>query len=74
MVPPVALQVTAVLAAPVTVAVNCQAPPVNRVTLSGTIVTATMGAAMVMAADADLEGSCTLVAITVKEPVLDPAV
>ena len=75
MVPPVADHVTAILAVPVTVAVNCCVPPVNRVIVEGDTLTDTAGAELiVMAAVADLVGSCTLVAFTWNEPVVAPAV
>ncbi len=63
MVPPVALQVTAVLLVPVTVAVNCWVPPVLSEAEVGAILTATE--VTVMVEEADLVGSATLVAVTV---------
>ena len=73
-VPPVAVQVTAVLAALVTVAANCCVPPVKTVAAGGEMLTPTAAAAViVMFAEALLVGSCTLVAVTVKEPVVEPA-
>ena len=66
MVPPVADQATAVLLEPVTVAVNCWVPLVSMEAEVGEIVTETTGGALtVMAADADLVLSATLVAFTV---------
>ena len=74
-VPPVALHVTAVFGLPVTVAVNCCAPPGCRVTLAGETVTVTAGAAcMVTAAVAVLLGSAAEVAVTAKLPEALPAV
>ena len=64
MVPPVALQVTAVLAAPVTVAVNCQVPPVERLAPAGERVTLTIGAATVTVVVAETDPAA-LVAVSV---------
>jgi hypothetical protein len=73
-VPPVAVQVTAVLAAFVTVAANCCVPFVKTVAADGVTLTPTdAGPVIVMFAEALLAGSCTLVAVTVKEPVVEPA-
>jgi F0F1-type ATP synthase assembly protein I len=58
------LQVTAVFVVPVTVAVNCCEAPVDSVAEAGKIVTMIV-AVIVTVADADLEGSATLVALTV---------
>jgi hypothetical protein len=64
--PPVADQATAVLLAPVTVAVNCLVPPVDSEAEPGAMETATTGAALTaMVADADCVGSAALVAVTV---------
>jgi hypothetical protein len=63
--PPVADQVTAVLLEPVTVALNCRVPPVDRDAEVGEIVTATTGALTVTVAEADLVVSAALVAFTV---------
>jgi len=74
--PPVAVQVTAVLGEPVTVAVNCCVWPTCNVVLVGEIVTLTTGAGwIVIAADADLVVSATEVAFTVTfETAVEPAV
>ncbi len=73
-VPPVAVQVTAVLDVPVTVAVNCRVCPACTVALAGEIVTVT-AAGIVTAAEADFVESATEVAVTEKLlPVVDPAV
>ena len=72
-VPPVADQVTAVLVVPVTVAVNCCAPPVKIEADVGLIVTAT-GAVTVTVAVANLLVSATLVARTVNVPAVLGAV
>jgi hypothetical protein len=73
--PPVAVHVTAVFEAFVTVAVNCCVPLVNKVVLVGERVTLTgCGAGIVMAAVALLVVSWTLVAFTMKEPAVEPAV
>ena len=74
-VPPAAVHVTAVFEALVTVAVNCCVPPVKSVTLVGAILTLTdCGDGIVMAAVALLVVSWTLVAFTLKEPAVVPAV
>src|SRR5207244_3239874 len=74
-VPPVAVHVTALFDAFVTVAVNCRVPPAARVALVGEIVTPTdCGTVIVILAVAPLVGSCTLVAFTVNEPAVAPAV
>ena len=62
-VPPVADQVTAVFVVPLTVAVNCCAPPVCSDAEAGAMETAT-GALTVTAAEADLVVSAMLVAVT----------
>src|SRR5689334_1549814 len=67
-VPPVAAQVTA------TFDVNCCVPPVSSVMFVGEIVTPVAGTETVTLAVADLVVSCTLVAVTVKEPAVAPAV
>ena len=72
MVPPVAVQVTAVLLLPVTVAVNCCVAPVISEAVVGEMVTATRETVTV--AEADLVGSATLVAVTVKVPAVADAV
>lgn len=65
-VPDVAAQVTAVLLLPLTVAVNCCVPPVNKEDEVGLIAIETAAAEeTVMVALADLLGSATLVAVTV---------
>jgi hypothetical protein len=66
-VPPLADQVTAVLVAPVTVAVNCWVPPVCTDAEVGLTLTTTGGggAVTVTLADADFVLSATLVAVTV---------
>jgi len=61
---PFTLQVTAVFAVPVTVAVNCCVAPVTTEALVGLTVTATPET-IVTDAEADLVGSNWLVAITV---------
>ncbi len=58
-------QVTAVLAVPVTVAVNCCVAPPTTVALAGEMLTAITGAVTVTVAEADLVESATLVAFTV---------
>lgn len=76
-VPPVAVQVTAVLLDPVTVAVNCCFAPVASDTEVGLSETLTCDGAAVMAttACADLEVSAALVAVTEKlVPAVLPAV
>jgi hypothetical protein len=74
-VPPVADQVTAVLALPVTVAVNCCVAFVRIEAVVGLIATATTGAAVtVTVALADLVGSATLVAVTTNDPAAAGAV
>jgi hypothetical protein len=65
MLPPVADQVTAVLVAPVTDAVNCFVPPASTEVEVGEIVTETAGAVTVTGAEADLVLLATLVAVTV---------
>ena len=78
-VPPVALQVTAVLEVPVTVAENCWDAPSRRGADVGDIPTFTVGvggeagAEMVTEATAVLLWSAALVAVTVKFPALFPA-
>lgn len=62
-VPPVALQVTAVFVVPVTDAENCCVPPVNNEAVVGVIETPTE--VTVTVAEADLVVSATLVALTV---------
>jgi len=65
-VPALADQVTTVLVVPVTVSVNCCAPPEATVAEVGEMVTATVsGGVMVMEAVADLVESATLVTLTV---------
>jgi hypothetical protein len=65
-VPPVADQVTAVFAVPVTMAVNCCVRPVSSEAEVGEIVIETNGAALtVTVAEADLVVSAALVAVTV---------
>ena len=71
-VPPVADQVTAVLDVPVTVAVNCCVAPVCSDAEVGLMLTATNDTVTV--AEADFEGSATLVAVTVKVPAVAGAV
>jgi hypothetical protein len=68
MLPPVAVQVTAVLLDPLTVAVNCWLPLTTTEAAGGVRPTATTGTLTVMVADADLVVSATLVAVTVKLP------
>jgi hypothetical protein len=73
--PPVAVHVTAVLALPVTVAVNCCVCPTCSVALVGDIVTETTGVGlMVTLAEALFVESATDVAVTMKLPVVEPAV
>ena len=72
-VPPVAAHVTAAFVLPVTVAENCCEPPVSSEAEIGEIDTAT-GTLTVIAADADLVESATLVAVTVYVPPVDGAV
>src|SRR5579883_654601 len=75
MVPPVAVQITAVFAAFVTVAPNCCVPFGKTIALAGEMLTPTdCAAVIVIAAEALLVGSSTLVAFAVKEPVVAPAV
>ena len=60
---------------PVTVAVNCCVPPVESDAEVGEMVMATTGALVTLTvAEADLVVSATLVAVTVKLPVLLGAV
>src|SRR5690242_14026104 len=73
MVPPVAVQVTAVLEVPVTVAVNCWVWPGWSVALVGAMVTLTGGWIVMVAVD-DLLGSAADVAVAVKLPDVLPAV
>jgi hypothetical protein len=61
---PVTVHVTAVFVVPVTVAVNCCAPPARTETFVGLTVTETT-ARIVTVAEADFVGSATLVAVTV---------
>ena len=63
MLPPAAPQLTAVLLAPVTVAVNCWVPVV-RIEAEGGEMETTTPAVTVTAADADLVLSAMLVAVT----------
>lgn len=65
--PPVVDQVTDVLVAFVTVAVNCCVAPICKEAVVGLIETATAGGGVVTVtvADADLVESATLVAFTV---------
>ena len=63
-VPPVAVQVTAVLLVPLTVTVNCWVPPACNDIEVGEMDTAT-GALTVMVAEADFVESATLEAFTV---------
>ncbi len=74
-VPPVAVQVTAVFEEPVTLAVNCCEVPSRRESVFGAIETLTFcaGAAIVTLACADFALSATLVAVTVKFPATVPA-
>jgi len=74
MLPPVADHVTAVLLVPLTEAVNCCVPLTTTDADAGEMVTPTTGALTVMVAEADLVVSATLVAFTVKVPVLLGAV
>jgi hypothetical protein len=60
---PVTVQVTLVLAEPVTVAVNCCVPLVSTFAVVGLIATA-MTATIVTVAEADFVGSAALVAVT----------
>ena len=62
--PALAVQFTAVFVVPVTIAEKDCMPPVSRLTLEGDTLTAMIGW-MVTAAEADLVGSATLVAVTV---------
>jgi len=75
-VPPVADHVTAVLVVPVIVAVNCWVPPVCNDAEVGLrlMVTTGGGAVTITVAADDLLGSATLVAMTVKVPVVLGAV
>ena len=70
-VPPAAVQVTAVLLLPVTVAVNCCVAPVISDAVVGEMETET--AVTVTIAAADLVVSATLVALTVKVPAVPGA-
>ena len=73
--PPVADQLTPWLLEPVTVAVNCCVPPASSDAEVGEMLIATTGALVTLTvADADLALSATLVAVTVKVPVLAGAV
>lgn len=75
MLPPVALQVTAVFVVPVTLTENCCVPPVDTETVVGVIETATTGVDVtVTVAEADLVASAALVAVTVYVPVVLGAV
>ena len=75
MVPPVADHVTALFVVPVTVAVNCCVPPVSTEAEVGEMVIETTGVALtVTAAEADLVGSATLVAVTLYVPEVEGAV
>ena len=66
MAPPVADHVTTLFVVPVTVAVNCCVPPVCSEAEVGEMVIETTGVALtVTAAEADLELSAALVAVTV---------
>ena len=66
MVPPVALQVTAVFVVPLTVAVNCCIVPVcTEVELGLTATMTGAGALTVTVAEADFVESAALVAVTV---------
>ena len=68
-VPDVAVQVTAVLLLPLTVAVNCCVPPASNEDEVGLIAIETAAAEeTVIVALADLVGSATLVAVTVYVP------
>jgi hypothetical protein len=75
-VPPVALQLTAVLVDPVTAAVKSCIPPEVRVALVGAMLIETDGAGTVTTtlADADFVLSAVLAAVTEKVPAVDPAV
>ncbi len=73
-VPPVVVQVTAVLVVPVTVAVNCWVAPVESGAVPGASDTATTAALTVTVADADFVESAALVAVTVKVPAVVGAV
>jgi len=64
MLPPLVVQVTAVLLVPVTVAVNVRVPPVFRLAVAGVTLTATGDAVTVTTAWADRVASATLVATT----------
>ena len=74
-VPPVAVQFTAVFAVPVTFAVNCSEAPSRKDADFGAIVTLTFcaGAVIVTLACANFVASATLVAVTVKFPATIPA-
>jgi hypothetical protein len=76
MLPPEALQVTAVLVVPVTLAVNCLVAPVCREADRGEIETTTGGGALVTVtvAESDFVESSTLVAVTVYVPAVAGAV
>ena len=75
MLPALAVQVTAGLLLPVTVAVNCCVAPVISEAVAGAMETeTTTGAVTVTVAAADLVGSATLVALTVKVPAVPGAV
>lgn len=71
-VPPVALQVTAVLVVPVTVALNCCVALVSSDADVGVIATETDETVTV--AEADFVGSATLVAVTLYVPAVLGAV
>ena len=74
-VPPVAVHVTAVFDAFATVAANCCVPPVNTEAVVGETVTLTgCAAGIVTVAVALLVVSATLVAFTLNEPAVLPAV
>ena len=70
-----AVQVTSVFEAFMTVAVNCRVPPGCKLAAVGERVTLTTGAALIVTwAVADFVGSATDVALTVKDPAPGPAV
>lgn len=75
-VPPVAVQVTAVLLVPLTVVLNCREPPEFTDAVPGVMETETAGGeeVTVTVAEADFVESAELVAVTVNVPGVAGAV